>query len=224
MNIKAGDDMIILFGSHKGGVGKTTLIANLAVMLQKKTASVAIVRADKNQDLTVWSDLRAEKNVPTIPVMTCYGDISKEIKKLERVTDVVFVDTAGHDSMELRSALTVADIFLTPVKPSSLLEIATLDGLSSVVREAQKKNSNLKAFTLFNRCSTSSFNNDAQDLSKYLKSNPEMLPPLRACIFDLKPYEKAVNQGLGVHEAPAKNTSKAKGQLEILFTELQNNY
>ncbi|RMN69376.1 hypothetical protein ALQ56_200214 [Pseudomonas syringae pv. papulans] len=47
--------MIILFGSHKGGVGKTTLIANLAVMLQKKTASVAIVRADKNQDLEVWT-------------------------------------------------------------------------------------------------------------------------------------------------------------------------
>ncbi|RMR11233.1 hypothetical protein ALP90_200114 [Pseudomonas amygdali pv. ulmi] len=213
--------MIILFGSHKGGVGKTTLIANLAVMLQKKTASVAIVRADKNQDLEVWAGLRAEKDVPDIPVMTCYGDISKDIRKLETVTDVVFVDTAGHDSMELRSALTVADIFLTPVKPSSLLEIATLDGLSSIFREAQKKNSSLQGFTLFNRCPTSSFNNDAQDLAEYLRTNPEMLPPLRSCVSDLRPYEKAVNQGLGVHEVRAKNASRAKGQLELLFTEIQ---
>ncbi|KPC27212.1 putative plasmid stability/partitioning protein [Pseudomonas syringae pv. cilantro] len=37
----------------------------------------------------------------------------------------------------------------------------------------------------------------------------------------MRPYEKAINQGLGVHEVRAKNASKAKGQLELLFTEIQ---
>ncbi|WP_234710909.1 division plane positioning ATPase MipZ [Pseudomonas savastanoi] len=106
--------------------------------------------------------------------MTCYGDISKDIRKLETVTDVVFVDTAGHDSMELRSALTVADIFLTPVKPSSLLEIATLDGLSSIVREAQKKIPVCKA----SPCST-----DAQHhlSTMMLKTSLSTLKPILRC-------------------------------------------
>ncbi|WP_142763241.1 nucleotide-binding protein, partial [Klebsiella pneumoniae] len=50
--------MIIVFGSDKGGVGKTTITANSAVMLQQKTASVALVRTDKNEDLNTWQSLR----------------------------------------------------------------------------------------------------------------------------------------------------------------------
>ncbi len=81
-------------------------------MLQQKTASVALVRTDKNEDLNTWQSLRREQPVSDIPIMTCYGsNTHKEINKLHGVTDVILVDTAGHDSVELPSALLVADIW-----------------------------------------------------------------------------------------------------------------
>ncbi|HHR5814042.1 division plane positioning ATPase MipZ [Providencia alcalifaciens] len=46
-------------------------------------------------------------------------NISDEIKCLEKRCDVVIVDCVGHSSLEFRSALTVADVLLTLVKPSS---------------------------------------------------------------------------------------------------------
>ncbi|WP_258086605.1 ArsA-related P-loop ATPase [Xenorhabdus bovienii] len=213
--------MIIVFGSDKGGVGKTTITANSAVMLQQKTASVALVRTDKNEDLNTWQSLRREQPVPDIPIMTCYGsNTHKEINKLHGVTDVILVDTAGHDSVELRSALLVADVFIAPVSPTSMLEVVTLNKLSSIVNEAKKENTKLKAFALLNRCPTSPFNNDAVKITQYLNDDPLLLSPFKTRISNLKAFEKAINEGLGVHELKGKNVGSAKAQLELLFAEL----
>ncbi|MDR8346224.1 ParA family protein, partial [Acinetobacter baumannii] len=50
--------MILLFASDKGGVGKTTTVINMAVMLKRKNKSVILVKVDKNGDLFVWSTTR----------------------------------------------------------------------------------------------------------------------------------------------------------------------
>ncbi|WP_340617390.1 AAA family ATPase [Xenorhabdus entomophaga] len=213
--------MIIVFGSNKGGVGKTTIAANAAVMLQQKTASVVLVRTDKNKDLDTWQNFRNEQSVPNITIMSCYGsNIHKEIEKLHGITDVILVDTAGHDSVELRSSLLVADFFIAPVNPEVMLEVVTLNKLSAIVTEAKRENPNLKAFTLLNRCPTSSFNNDASKVAQYLKEDPLLLTPFKTRISALKAFIKAINDGLGVHELKGKNVGTAKAQLELLFNEI----
>lgn len=153
--------------------------------------------------------------------MTCYGtNINKEINKLHTIADVILVDTAGHDSVELRSALLTADVFIAPISPTSVLEVVTLNKLSSIAIEAKRENTKLKAFALLNRCPTSSFNNDAIKVSQYLTEEPNLLPPFKAKISKLNAFEKAINEGLGVHELKGKNTGKAKAQLEILLQEI----
>lgn len=213
--------MIFVFGSDKGGVGKTTITANIAVMLQQNSVSVSLVRTDKNGDLDTWQSLRSDQPVPDIPIMSCYGaNIHKEIEKLHGVTDVILVDTAGHDSAELRSALLVADFFIAPVCPTSMLEVVTLNKLSAIVSEARSKNPKLKAFALLNRCPTSSFNSDAVKITQYLNDDPQLLSPFKTRISSLKAFEKAINDGLGVHELKGKNVNTAKAQLELLLKEI----
>ena len=126
-----------VFGSDKGGVGKTTTVANVASALVSKGKSVGILKSDKNPDLINWNTKRQQNGLPAVPVYEAYGDISKEIKRLSDLHGVLLVDCAGHDSQEFRSALTVADILVTLVKPSSGFERDTLTDVTDKVRKAQ---------------------------------------------------------------------------------------
>ncbi|HIE5196765.1 TPA: AAA family ATPase, partial [Proteus mirabilis] len=60
--------MILVFASDKGGVGKTTTAINMAVMLKRKNKSVIMLKADRNRDLFVWSDIRAQAGFSAIPI------------------------------------------------------------------------------------------------------------------------------------------------------------
>lgn len=214
---------ILLFGSDKGGVGKTTTTANMASMLANKKKSVGILKSDKNRDMLNWSEDRQANGFPPVPVHEAYGDISKEIKKLSTRYEYLLVDCAGHDSIEFRSALTVSDIMITLVKPSSKFERNTLTELTEKVRKAQKINTKLQPWVLFTRIETnkSSKVKDAIELDKLLRSDPIWIQPLKTRISQLDIFENACNEGAGVHDvARASSVSKAKAQLELLAQEI----
>ncbi|MCU6630908.1 peptidyl-arginine deiminase, partial [Klebsiella pneumoniae] len=109
---------ILLVVSDKGGVGKSTYVANTGSMLVNKGKSVIILKTDKNHDLLSWNEKRTDNGLLTIPVHAAYGNVSNEIKRLSKLCEVLIVDCPGHDSQEFRSALTVSDIVVTLVKPS----------------------------------------------------------------------------------------------------------
>jgi chromosome partitioning protein len=215
--------MKLIVAGHKGGIGKTTFVINLAILLMYKDLKVGIIKADKNPDLLKWNERREEKGLPLVPIVEAYGDISKDVKRLEKLFDVVLIDVAGHDSSEFRSGLSIADALVTLVRPSAQIEIDTLADVTKVVREIQHlKNPALEPWILFTRCKTSPTNQDASNLAKDLKSDPIWLQPLKQRISQLDVYELAVNEGMGVHEIKsASSLSKAKGQLELVATELK---
>ena len=49
---------IISFANQKGGSGKTTLSANLAVLWANSDYKVAVIDADAQKSLTYWLDAR----------------------------------------------------------------------------------------------------------------------------------------------------------------------
>lgn len=211
----------IMFGSPKGGVGKTTNTVNLAVMVTAKGKSCIIMKADKNIELHTWEEERISAGLPRIPIVEAYGDISAAIARHKKMCDVLIVDVAGHDSAEFRSALTCVDILLAPVKPSSSFEAVNITKLSENVREAQRLyNPELKAWTLINRVVPRKIKK-AIELEKDLKSNPAFLQPLKTRISELDIFEDAANMGAGVHEVErASSLGKAKAQLELLAAEI----
>ncbi|AJI85175.1 cobQ/CobB/MinD/ParA nucleotide binding domain protein (plasmid) [Yersinia frederiksenii Y225] len=214
--------MIILFGSHKGGVGKTTTLVNMAVMLMRRKLKVSIIKADKNDELSEWYGRRKEAGLPVMPLIEAFGNITKEVKRIANISDVVLIESAGHDSAEFRSGLAVADVLITLIRPSSQLEIDTLPKLTTVVRKAQQiENPSLRPYVLLTRCKSSPTNLDATTLANALKSDPDWLQPLSQRITQLDVFENAVNEGKGVHEVKkASSLSKAKAQLELVAAEL----
>ena len=212
-----------VFGSDKGGVGKTTTVTNTASAVASKGKSVAILKSDKNPDLLNWNKKRQQNGLPLIPVYEAYGDISKEIKKLSAIHELVLVDCAGHDSQEFRSAITVADILITLVKPSSSFERDTLTDVTEKVRKAQTVNPSLQPWVLFTRIETNkpSKVKDAIVLDKLLRSDPVWIQPLKTRLSALDIFENACNEGAGVHDV-ARGTSlgKAKGQIELFAQEI----
>ncbi|KFH75028.1 peptidyl-arginine deiminase [Escherichia coli] len=212
-----------VFGSDKGGIGKTTTVANLASAMANKGKSVAILKSDKNPDLLNWNQKRQNNGLPPVPVYEAYGDISKEIQRLKKKFETVLVDCAGHDSQEFRSALTVADILVTLVKPSSSFERDTLTHVTEKVHLAQSANPKLQPWVLFTRIETNKPTKvkDAIELDRFLRSDPVWIQPLKTRLSALDIYESACNEGAGVHDVARGNSlGKAKGQIELFAQEI----
>lgn len=54
----------VVVASDKGGVGKTTYVANTASALANKGKSVAILKTDKNADMLNWNSKRKSNGLP----------------------------------------------------------------------------------------------------------------------------------------------------------------
>jgi chromosome partitioning protein len=89
--------MIVLIGSQKGGVGKSTKAVNIAgylILKQGKTA--IIVDADDQKSIMTWyNDRQNVGGLPHIPVVAASGKIKETLLELDRHYDYVIVDTAG---------------------------------------------------------------------------------------------------------------------------------
>ena len=211
---------LIMFGSDKGGVSKTTMSINLAVYLQSIGKKVVLVKTDPNRDLTTWKARREEIGLPEIPVVEVYGDIRAELKRLAALADAVIVDCAGYDNKEYRYGLLCADVFVSPVKPSSRLESDTLKFVAATVSKAMQENTRLRSCALFTRVKPHKLKTKI-DMAKQLIEEGSVIAPLKSYISELDVFEECVNVGAGVHEADrASSLSKAKAQIELLAKEL----
>ena len=65
--------MIILVGSEKGGVGKSTLSTNFAVLLASLKKDVIIVDTDRQSTSANWAQYREETDKKRIEGIRQYG-------------------------------------------------------------------------------------------------------------------------------------------------------
>lgn len=214
---------ILLVASDKGGVGKSTYVANTASMLVNKKRSVLILKTDKNQEILSWNKKRNANGLLPIPVHEAYGNLVNEIKRLSKLCEVLIIDCPGHDSQEFRSALTVADILITLVKPSSDFESETLTTVTEKVRTAQQINPKLQPWVLLTRINTSKprHRTRAIELDKLLREDSVWIQPLKSRIAELDVFENACNEGAGVHDVSrATSLTAAKAQIELVAQEI----
>lgn len=128
---------VITVAQQKGGSGKTTLAANLAVAMARAGRRVAVVDTDPQGSLGRWFMLRAETMAdPGMDFATASAwGVSYETGKLRKSHDIVIVDTPPKADADLRPALRAADLVLVPVAASHLDLWATEGVLDLVARE-----------------------------------------------------------------------------------------
>jgi len=135
---------IITFSNQKGGSGKTTLSANLAVLWSNSRYKVAVVDADTQKSLTYWLDARkkyyGEKEVG-IDVYPYEASTVIEItKQIKRKYDFIIIDSPPSITYNTIQILRSADRVFVPVLPSPVDLMATLPFLKLAKQERKKSN------------------------------------------------------------------------------------
>lgn len=108
---------VLAVASQKGGVGKTTLAAHLAVAAEAAgIAPALLIDLDPQQSLTDWWQARGS----SAPALVAAGrDLGGTLTALRgHGAQLVVIDTPPAASPALASTLALADLVLLPVRPS----------------------------------------------------------------------------------------------------------
>jgi chromosome partitioning protein len=129
-------DVVTLY-STKGGCGKTTLTAHLAVEAERQgSGPVAVIDADPQASLARWWNGRAAATPAFI--QTSLRELPDQLAVLKKAgVKLVLIDTPGADVSHSRSIIRIADLVVIPSRPSPL-DLGTLGATVGAV-EAENK-------------------------------------------------------------------------------------
>ena len=108
----------VVINSQKGGSGKTTLCAHLAVQAEKSgDGPVFLIDTDPQGTLSTWHEKREAEEPQRAEVPL--ADIAAGLKMLEaRKVAYCFIDTAPTRADENVALFHLADLVLVPIRPS----------------------------------------------------------------------------------------------------------
>ena len=202
---------VITVAQQKGGSGKTTVAANLALGFRARGKRVALVDLDPQGSLGRWFMTRHESD-PSLceslvfATSSAWG-ISYECRKLADEADIVIVDTPPKADSDLRPALRVADLVVVPVSVSHVDLWATESVLDLAARESRE------ALIVLNR---------ARPGTRLAVEVAEAAAKLEARVADAVlsnrvGYAEALGQGRGAVEGPR---GKARDEVAALTAEV----
>jgi chromosome partitioning protein len=113
---------IFTVAQQKGGAGKTTLAAHLAIAFLEQGLRVAVVDIDPQESLLNWFKQRAQLDGELGPnVRAAQGwRVESEVRSLARDHDVIIIDSPPHAETEAKIAMRSADLVIVPLQPSPM--------------------------------------------------------------------------------------------------------
>ena len=204
---------VITIAQRKGGAGKTTLAAQLAVAWARQGAKLALLDIDPQASLSAWVGLRRARLGDTaigFEFAALPGWRAEQwIADHAREADLVIVDSPPHIETEARIAVRAAGLLLIPVQPSPLDLWATAATIA-IARDERRR-----MLAVLNRVAPRSTVTEriAGELS-------QAGTPLAASrIGNRIALVQAMAQGLGVLETAA--TSPAAAEVTALADEIR---
>jgi chromosome partitioning protein len=204
---------VITIAQRKGGAGKTTLAAQLAVAWARSGARVAVLDIDPQGSLAAWAGLRRTRlgdaaigfefaALPGWRAEQWIGDRA-------RAADFVVIDSPPHVETEARIAVRAAGLVVIPVQPSPLDLWATEATLTMA------RNERRPALAVLNRVPprSSATERIAADLAQLGATVAGSRVGNRVALV------QAMAQGLGVLETAA--SSPAAAEIVALAAELR---
>jgi len=204
---------VITVAQRKGGAGKTTLAAQLAVAWARSGARVALLDIDPQGSLAAWVGLRRERlgeaaigfEFAALPGWRAEQWIADHARE----ADLVVVDGPPHAETEARIAVRAAGLVLIPVQPSPL-DLWATEATLAMARDERRT-----AVAVLNRVPSRSTATEriAADLTKLGVALAASRIGNRIALVH------AMTQGLGVLETAA--ASPAAAEIGALAAELR---
>lgn len=132
---------ILTVAQQKGGSGKTTLAAHLAVALASHSGEpVAILDVDPQGSLGTWFEAREDnlgEEATGLEFRTASGwGARREARSLARSHGYVVVDTPPKTDTDAKPAIDAADFVIVPVQPTPVDLWATSQTIELAARES----------------------------------------------------------------------------------------
>jgi chromosome partitioning protein len=187
----------IAFLTQKGGTGKTTLAASLAVAAAQSGERVIALDLDPQASLARWGERRSGAKVKyQVMVEPLERDRLPRLRAiLEGLAGAGFTlavfDTAGADGPSVRLVTEAADLCLLPARPT-IMDVEATAGTFRAVFLAKRK----AAFVL-NQCPAIYRSSRAGDAARGLTALGVLAEPM---LFTRMDYQDAIAAGLGVTE------------------------
>lgn len=209
--------MIILVGNKKGGCGKSTTAINICAELVRRGKDVVLVDADRQSTSSRWAIDRegSSESLGQVHCIQKYDNLKSTLIDLDGRYEFVIVDPAGHDSIELRSAMLAAHAMLIPFRPSQA-DLDVIPDLVKMIEETKLYNEELKTLGVFNFTPTNPNINEESEAKLFLSDYPE-ITLLSTRLYERKVFRDALSEGKGVVEM---NNSKATSEIQNLVEEL----
>jgi chromosome partitioning protein len=195
--------MILTIGNTKGGVGKTTLAVNLAIVWATGGRDVLLVDGDEQRTAMIFTELRAEQfGLAGYTAVSLQGAaLRTQVRQLAGKYDDIVIDVGGRDTGSLRAALTITETLLVPVQPRSF-DVWAIDQMTELVTEAREINDRLRALMVLNAADAQG--RDNKETAEVLK-DVEVLQWLDAPIGRRKAFSNAAAAGRAVTEYTPKD-------------------
>ena len=133
---------IITFANQKGGSGKTTLSANLAVLWANSNYKVAVIDADAQRSLTNWLEARKKYYREESTGIDSYPydvrTLDEDLKQIKRKYHFIIIDSPPSITFDTVQIIKSSDKVFVPVHPSPLDLMATVPFLNLVKQERKK--------------------------------------------------------------------------------------
>ena len=211
----------IVVANIKGGVGKSTISANLAIAAAQEGYSVLLVDSDPQGSTMAFHELRVEtlgeKNTIQAVAITT-PTINKVVPSFNNF-DYVIVDVGGRETQVLRSAILAAakGILIIPTAPSMYDIWATEDTFR--ILEDSRVYEDINACVFFNMVmSNTVIAKDSQESMKQLLEQYNLYS-LNSTLSVRQDYKRSLTEGLGVIEYAPK--SKSAEEVKALFKEIE---
>lgn len=129
--------VVIVLASQKGGAGKTTLAAHLAIAAEAAGVGPAVlIDTDPQGSLSAWWNVR-QANSPALAPATI-AELPEKLTTLSQAGYVLaVVDTPPAITNAIRSVVAIADLVLIPTRPSPH-DLRAVGSTVEIVQEARK--------------------------------------------------------------------------------------
>lgn len=197
---------IVTIAARKGGSGKSTIAASLAVAAHQAGEGVTVLDLDPQKSLAEW---HGRRELDGVRYQARDGaSLAELVPKLraDPSNTLVVIDTQGDFNADVTAALRVSDLCLIPVR-ATILDVTAI----SRTVEALKRLERRYAFVLSQVMPSSPAR--AEEAAAVLVKAGQLAPVIVASRAD---YQDAMMEGMGVTEfAPA---GKAAGEMRELWT------
>lgn len=213
--------MILSSISYKGGVGKSTISQNLAVLFAHQGHRVCIVDADESNVTVKWSGIRMEEEItPSIQVvsMTDPKALIGTIKQLYEDYDIILIDSPPSYQPISAKIMLISHLILFPIKPTGRSELWTATDILERYQETQslKEGKTPARFVVNDYDSRSSFPKSFVEVLKETGADYGV-PTLDTFIHHRTVFGEANSSGRGVVE---ENNPKAIHEIKALGQEV----